>query len=130
MTAVNTDRKLAANRKNAQNSTGPKSVEGKRRSAQNSLSHGLAVPASTIATLQDDIKKLASQIARASGKNSITALSLQAAEAQVELFRIRDVRAAIHASSISCEERSKRLASLERYERRAFLRRNRALQSL
>ena len=130
MTTVNSDRKLASNRKNAQNSTGPKSVEGKRRSAQNSLSHGLAVPASTIATLQADIRKIALNIACASGKNAITAMSLQAAEAQVELFRIRDVRAAIHASGISCEERDKRLASLERYERRAFSRRNRALQSL
>ena len=35
---------LAANRRNAQRSTGPKSEEGRRRSAVNALSHGLSSP--------------------------------------------------------------------------------------
>jgi hypothetical protein len=33
--------RVAANRRNAQRSTGPRSVEGKRRSARNALKHGL-----------------------------------------------------------------------------------------
>jgi hypothetical protein len=35
-------RKTAANRRNAQNSTGPKTAEGKAASAQNATSHGLS----------------------------------------------------------------------------------------
>lgn len=37
-------KQLAANRRNAQRSTGPKSEEGRRRSAVNALSHGLSSP--------------------------------------------------------------------------------------
>lgn len=37
-------KQLAANRRNAQHSTGPKSEEGRRRSAVNALRHGLSSP--------------------------------------------------------------------------------------
>jgi len=36
--------KLAANRANAQHSTGPKTEEGKRKSAYNAWQHGLCAP--------------------------------------------------------------------------------------
>lgn len=36
------EKQLEANRRNAQNSTGPKSVEGKASSSRNNLRHGLA----------------------------------------------------------------------------------------
>jgi hypothetical protein len=127
---VTNDRKLATNRQNARRSTGPKSLVGKRNSSRNSLRHGLAVPARSVADLQEDIKAIARAIARASGRDEITEMSLQAAEAQVELFRTRNVCAAIRGSELSCEELNIRLASLERYERRAFSRRNRALRAI
>lgn len=37
--------KLIANRLNAQRSTGPRSVSGKRRASQNAMRHGLSLPA-------------------------------------------------------------------------------------
>jgi hypothetical protein len=86
---MTSDLKLASNRKNAKSSTGPKSDGGKYRSARNALSHGLAIPAKNIAALQSDIESLALSIARASGENTITELSRQAAEAQVDILRIR-----------------------------------------
>lgn len=125
-----TDRQLTANRLNAQKSTGPKSGAGKRRSARNSLVHGLAIPARRVAALQGDIKTLATSIAHSVGQKRITESALEAAEAHVEILRIRKVRAAIHASQLSCDELNRRLTRLERYERRAFSRLNRAFKLL
>ena len=39
-----TPRKRIANRRNAQKSSGPKTEDGKRRSAVNAMQHGLSVP--------------------------------------------------------------------------------------
>src|SRR5437899_783652 len=122
MTTMTSDRKLAANQKNAKKSTGPKSNGGKHRSARNTLSHGLSIPVSGIAAMRGDIDDLALSIARAWGGDAITLRSRQAAEAQVEIVRIRKVRAEILASEISYDELNNRLTRLERYERRAFSR--------
>ena len=43
-----TAKQAAANRANAQRSTGPRSLEGKRRVAQNALKHGLTAEAATL----------------------------------------------------------------------------------
>jgi hypothetical protein len=86
------------------------------------------IPARNIAAMQSDIESLALSIARASGENAITELSRQAAEAQVDILRVRKVRACIFATETSHAELEKKLASLERYERRAFSRRKRAFQ--
>jgi hypothetical protein len=130
------DRKLAANRKNAKKSSGPKSETGKRRSARNALSHGLAVSIGNIAALRGEIETLALSIALANGRQAITESSRQAAEAQLDLLRIRKCRAAIltkyhkvPATETSYDELNESLARLERYERRAFSRRERALRS-
>jgi len=130
MMPVTSDRKISSNRKNAQKSTGPKSVAGRRRIAQNALRHGLAIPVSTIAALRGDVETLASSIARATGNKIATELSQRAAEAQLEILRIRRARAAILSADLDHDERNRRLASLERYERRAFSRRKHALRGL
>src|SRR5215218_4924689 len=113
-------RKIACNRRNAKKSTGPKSIVGKSRSAQIAFAHGLAVPARTIAGLQADIQALALSIALAAGAKVVTDAALQAAEAQVEIFRIRAIRGSLRASDIAWEELNQRLTSLERYERRVL----------
>jgi len=125
---MTSDRKLTANQKNAKKSTGPKSDVGKYRSARNALSHGLAIPVGNIAALRSDIEALALTSARANGGKAITELARQAAEAQLEILRIRKARAAIYAVETNHDELTIRLASLERYERRAFSRRKRAFR--
>ncbi len=46
------DRRIAANRRNAQRSTGPRTAKGKRRSSRNALKHGLC--ASTVCLASED----------------------------------------------------------------------------
>jgi hypothetical protein len=98
----------------------------------------LAIPVRSVAALRDDIEKLARMIARASGEQSITELSRQGAEAELELARIRKVRAAtfnsLHdnmpATAVAYDNLNQSLARLDRYERRALSRRKRALRAL
>lgn len=88
---------------------------------------------SNIAALRGDIEALALSIARANGEQEISELSRQAAEAQLDIIRVRKCRAAIlsrhhnrPATAAAYDELNKSLDRLERYERRAFSRRKRA----
>src|ERR1041385_702305 len=60
---MTTDRQIAANRANAQKSTGPKTEGGKSRSRRNAYRHGLAAE-SVVTVLEDDraYKKFESRI--------------------------------------------------------------------
>jgi len=48
-----TEKKLAANRKNALKSTGPKTPEGKKRAALNALKHGLRAASPVVPSMED-----------------------------------------------------------------------------
>ena len=56
-------RKIAANRRNALASTGPRTAAGKARVAQNARRHGLTLPACCDPAWSDEIKALARSIA-------------------------------------------------------------------
>ena len=88
------ERKLAANRRNAKKSTGPKSVSGKKRSSGNALRHGLSVPISKVGS-QVQLKELARHFAGGIGNVRIFVLAETAAVAQLELERVRRVKAAL-----------------------------------
>jgi hypothetical protein len=130
MKPVTPARKSSCNRKNARNSTGPRTTAGKARAARNAFTHGLAIPVRSIPEFRKDIENLALVIARASGIETVTELSRQAAEAQLETFRIRKARATILATETTWDDRNAKLARLERYERRAFSRALRAFREL
>ena len=53
------ERKLAANRRNASRSSGPRTLRGKSRSSRNALRHGLAVPLSNDPARLFEIEQLA-----------------------------------------------------------------------
>lgn len=86
-------KRVAANQKNAKRSTGPRTAEGKSRSRQNALKHGLAVPASAMRELTNDVLLLARSIA---GDAHDIPLVLQAAtrvaEATIDVQRARRAR--------------------------------------
>ena len=131
---MTSDRKIASNRSNAKKSTGPKSEAGRIRSRLNALRHGLAVSIGSLPSFSHDIETLAMVLAGEGG--APIEFARQAAEAEIDLLRIRKIRASQfnakvgNADARAYTELSENLAKLERYERRAFSRRKRALRLL
>jgi hypothetical protein len=131
-------RKIAANRSNARKSTGPRSKAGREASRRNALRHGLAVPIGTAPEFRHDIEKLAKLLS--SDRQDAGDRAREAAEAELDLLRIRKIRAGLFeafycttggfAELNGLAELNNRLGKLERYERRAFSRRKRALLAL
>jgi hypothetical protein len=135
---MTSDRKIESNRKNAQKSTGPRSEAGQRRSRRNALRHGLSVAIGSDPSFGDDVKRLAGALARGTSGPNIAEFAHQAAEAEIDLLRIRKLRALRFNAVLGnpktrlddLSEFNEELAKLERYERRAFSRRKRALRTL
>ena len=127
------ERQIAANRRNAKKSSGPRSAEGKAASRRNALRHGLAVAIRVIPAFQADVLTLARSLSPA--VNDFDDAALIAAEAEIDLLRIRNYRAALmenlrsEAAPLSADVLDQ-LNKLERYERRAFSRRNKALRAI
>ena len=129
------DRKIAANRKNAKNSTGPKSHAGKRRSRGNAFRHGLAIDIGVDSAVAEQIERLTSAM---TSPGMQTPLLRQLAEVEVDLRRIRNIRAGVFRSAFQQTDTrlpyhrdlNSQLEKLERYERRAMSRRKRALRAI
>ena len=144
MTAMASPRKIAANRRNAEYSTGPRTPNGKGRSKHNALRHGLAMTPPATSTIDRDVERLASKIAGANPDPCRWHFAMIAAEAELELRQVRAVRLSWLASktppgsSPGDQDQEKNglatslpnLLRLERYERRALSRRDRALRLL
>ena len=154
---MTTARKVRANRQNARASTGPKSATGKARSSANARRHHLAVPIWSDPVLTANVVALAKHIAGVHPSPQVMAHAQQVAEAQIEVVRVRRWRLDLmdqHLSHLRLEnpddraselrrdaelslkkasivlDLTPRLQLLDRYERRAASRRNRAIQSL
>jgi hypothetical protein len=132
------ERKIAANRSNAKKSTGPRSKAGRQASRRNALRHGLAIDIRTDPAYHDDIEQLATMMSRARDMQNVSDSARDAAEAVLDLFRIRKIRASLFETIYFADtgapdrliELNHKLAKLERYERRAFSRRNRAMRAM
>ena len=128
--------RLAANRANAQKSTGPRTAAGKlraaqnarkstgpitaagkTRSAQNARRHGLNVLACHDPAVAGGIEHLSCAIAAANEHPQVIALAQRVAAAQVDLMRAR--RARLELLGAKPLGNIHRLAAIERYERRA-----------
>jgi hypothetical protein len=128
--------RLLANRRNARNSTGPKTPAGAARASRNARRHGFTLPVLAEPSLAPEVDELAREIARsvaaAAGNASALALACRIAEAMIDLRRIRLAKlplvAALHADP--ARSRTLRaLARLDRYERHALWRRKAAARA-
>jgi hypothetical protein len=87
-------KRFASNRANAQRSTGPQSVDGKSRSSVNALKHGLAIQASAIPELAQDLIHLAQRIAGEDQTHPhVAAAAVRVAEASIDVLRVRGAKA-------------------------------------
>lgn len=149
---MTSERQRQANRKNARYSTGPRTPAGKARVGHNAYKHGLSVPASAQGLFETEVSSLAFQLIK--DLDLSPALHLEAhaaADAQIDLLRVRSIRAALlvalergrlseAADSSPARRRNDNVADpklllqalerLDRYERRALTRRKLALRRL
>jgi hypothetical protein len=136
---LTSDRKIRANRANARASTGPQSPQGRARAATNALRHTLSLPVCSNPALSEEVETLAREIAGPGVNEETQELARQVAEAQIDLRRVRYARHRSLSAALSDQHtprnfatilshEAKQLLAMDRYERRAFSRRKRAVR--
>jgi hypothetical protein len=147
---VASERQIAANRANARKSSGPRSSAGKSRASSNAYRHGLSLSFGTNAPLAPQLETLARKIAG----YAVDAISLERAreiaQAEFDIARVRRAKVALIESARACAAAERppmppqdpdrsaeairralpELRKLERYERRAAARRDRAVVNI
>jgi hypothetical protein len=123
-------KQIAANRANAQRSTGPKTALGKRKSSRNSFRHGLSWPLPLELATASKVDAIARALTPRDAGEAEWTSAMEFATAQIELLRIRTIRTelllrAVDIGRLDTRE-LQRLASLDRYERYADTQRRRA----
>ena len=84
--------KIRANRENSKDSSGPKTANGRTRSARNALRHGLSLPVYSNRALSEVVETLAREIAGPTANAEILELARAIAEAQIDFRRVRNAR--------------------------------------
>jgi hypothetical protein len=125
---VTSERKIRANRANAQASTGPKTARGRSHTARNALRHALSLPVYSDPVLSEEVEALARQIIGTDANPEIQELARRIAEAQIDLRRVRHTRHRILSQALSDPDYEsgvmlrKKSALVLRYARRFDLR--------
>jgi hypothetical protein len=89
-----TERQIAANRRNAAKSTGPRSAAGKQRTGRNAVRHGLFSLATRVSALEE-IEALARSFVGEDADDLALAHARGAAEADIEMNRARRAKLAL-----------------------------------
>jgi hypothetical protein len=92
---VATERQIAANRRNARKSTGPRSNAAKRRTSRNAHRHGLSLSSIVNPAISKRLEKLARKLAGNSRDPIIVEHARAAAQAVLDLARVRRVKVAL-----------------------------------
>ena len=126
---MNSAFRIAANRHNAQKSTGPRTPEGKARSSQNARKHDLTRPVESDPAFAQAIDVMTLDIAGAKASISRRERARRIAVAQAQIIRARRARQRLHRVALDPGELARRLASIDRHERRALSRRKFAMRA-
>jgi hypothetical protein len=127
------EKQIAANRANAKRSTGPKTKKGRYASSRNALRHGLASPAQLNESISLNIETLAQTLLHEGSSEDQVAAARRLAQVQLDLSRVRMVRATLIASLdlVHCKADELRyLMVIDRYERIARAKRRTAADRL
>jgi hypothetical protein len=92
--------KTNSNRANARASTGPKTAQGKARSAANARRHGLSLPVLADPVLSEKVEALGREIAGPDASSEIQQVARRIAEAQIDLKRVRHARYKLLSSAM------------------------------
>src|SRR5262245_52515446 len=91
------EKQIAANRRNARKSTGPRSRAGKGRASQNAYRHGLNLSIASSAEFANRLDGLARKIAGNTKDATILERARTVAEAHLDLTRVRRTKVALIA---------------------------------
>src|SRR5215470_5418244 len=86
---------IAANRRNARRSTGPRTAAGKRKARANALSHGIVASLDADPAVSARATRIAAALVGPDARPGVRALVAPIAEAQADILRIRSTRAAL-----------------------------------
>jgi hypothetical protein len=144
---VTSERKIAANRRNARLSTGPRNASTKKRVRRNALRHGLAALIVQDRAIAAEVDHLATAICGRDADPMKREQALTIAQCEVALRRVRaarvdliermslmaptrdpDVSPSASTLGVISQAGLQQLLRLDRYERRALSRRSRAVR--
>jgi hypothetical protein len=89
------ERQIAANRRNARSSTGPRSSAGKKRASRNAYRHGLTLSITSSAASAKQLEKLARKIAGNTENPILLERARALAQAELDLARVRRTKVAL-----------------------------------
>jgi hypothetical protein len=108
--------KMKSNRANARLSTGPKSTEGRTRSAKNALRHGLSQSVLASPIFSEEVEAPAFEIVGTDAGAETQELARRIAEAQIDLRRVRYARHELLSKALADPDYESRASLKAKYE--------------
>src|SRR5262245_65903143 len=106
------ERQIAANRRNARKSTGPRSGTGKKRSSRNAYRHGPTLSITSSAAAAKQLEKLVRKIAGNTENPILLERARALAQAELDLARVRRAKVCLDRARV-CVRRAQSAATFQ-----------------